>query len=136
MLYHHKNLTSCSSKQPGAPCSRMSINYIKQSKSPLYVVRGSSEVPSSISLRKGGLLRCSRSSRGHRSFYTYQDKVGDARHRQQVWGMEPWTCWEVELRGRQSEKENATRLGLIFHYISAEQVSLAECIFLVPQHVV
>lgn len=136
MLHHHKNLSSGSSKQPRAPCSLMSINYIKQSKSPLCIVCGSCKAPSSISLREGGLLRCSPSRGGHRSFYTSQDKVGDARHRQQVWGTEPWTCWEVGLRGRQSEKENATHLGLIFHYISAEQVSLAERLFLVPQHAV
>lgn len=115
VLYHRKNLTSCSSKQPGVPCSFMSINYIKQSKSHHCVVCGSSKLPPSVSLSegKGGLLSCSHSSRSRRCFYTYQDKVGNAQHSQQVWDTEPWTCWEVDLRGRKSEKLKGGQLDLL-----------------------
>lgn len=67
MLYHHKNLDSCSSKQPGVLRSFMSINYVKQSRSHNYIVCGSSKLLPSVSLSKevkGCLLPCFQSGGG------------------------------------------------------------------------
>lgn len=52
LIHLHKNLHSCSSKQPGVLWSFMSINYVKQSKSHNYVVCGSSKLLPSVFLSK------------------------------------------------------------------------------------
>ena len=52
LIYLHKNLHSCSRKQPGVLWSFMSINYAKQSKSHNYIIRGSSKLLPSVSLSK------------------------------------------------------------------------------------
>lgn len=60
LIYLHKNLHSCSSEQPGVLYSFMNVNYVKQSKSPNYIVCGSSKPLLSVFLSKnrGWLLSC------------------------------------------------------------------------------